>query len=197
MRKIRLFMMVSLDGYFEGPNHDISWHTVDDEFNEFAIAQMKEAGTIFFGRLTYQLFESFWPKAEADPSTTKDNREIANLINHMEKYVFSTTLKEVKEQEYWKNVHLMNKVDKEEIMRIKGMPGKDIWIGGSSDLTVSLIRLNLLDEIRVMVSPTIIGAGKPFLHGLDGRLRLKLLGTREFKSGNVLLTYRPEQFPAQ
>jgi dihydrofolate reductase len=70
MRKIFLFMMVTLDGFFEGPDHDLSWHVVDAEFNDFAQAQMREADTILFGRRTYQLMESFWPSPEgliADP----------------------------------------------------------------------------------------------------------------------------------
>ena len=68
MRKVFLFMTLSIDGYFEGPNHDLSWHNVDDEFNKFAIEQLKEADLILFGRRTYQLMEAFWPKAAKDPT---------------------------------------------------------------------------------------------------------------------------------
>src|SRR2546427_11615393 len=111
MRKIHLFVTLSLDGYFEGPNHDLSWHNVDDEFNKFAIEQLRETGLILFGRRTYQLMEGFWPKAAVDPGTSPDNPEIARLINDAEKIVFSTTLDIGREIENWKNVKLARQGD--------------------------------------------------------------------------------------
>jgi dihydrofolate reductase len=152
MRSIHLFVMVSLDRYFEGPNHDLSWHNVDDEFNNYAIEQLKETGLILFGRRTYQLMESFWPKAAVDPETSPDDREIARLINNTEKIVFSRTLEGVRETENWKNVKLRRKVDPVEIRRLKEMPGKDIWVG-TSDLAVSFIKEDLIDEFRFMIKP--------------------------------------------
>src|SRR5689334_15532393 len=128
MRSVHLFVMLSLDGYFEGPNHDLSWHNVDDEFNKFAIEQLKETGLILFGRKTYQLMESYWPKAAVDAETSRDDREIAHLMNNAEKIVFSRTLDSVHETENWKNVKLRRKVDPDEIRRLKDMPGKDIWV---------------------------------------------------------------------
>ena len=80
-------MTLSLDGYFEGPNHDISWHNINDEFNEFAIEQLKEADLLLFGRRTYQLMEASWPKAADDPAMSKENLEIANLMNNANKIV--------------------------------------------------------------------------------------------------------------
>ncbi|MDE1767915.1 MAG: dihydrofolate reductase [Candidatus Micrarchaeota archaeon] len=189
MRKITLFMMVSLDGFFEGQNHDLSWHHVDNEFNKFAIVQLKEAGLIFFGRRTYELFESFWPKAESDPRASKDNLEIAHLINNMEKIVFSRKMKSVKEGKNWKNVTLRHEVDPDEIKRLKQQGGKGIWIGGSSDLSVSLIKEGLIDEFRIMINPVVIGNGKRLFVGLNEKLELKLVKTRNFKSGNVLLYF--------
>ena len=97
MGKVTSFMTVSLDGYFEGPNHDISWHNVDDEFNEFAIKSLRETEVLLFGRRTYQLFEDSWPRAAKDPTMTKENLEIARLINNMNKIVFSKTLQRVEE----------------------------------------------------------------------------------------------------
>jgi dihydrofolate reductase len=90
-------MSLSLDGYFEGPNHDISWHNVDDEFNTFAIEQLKETDLFLWGRRIYQLMESYWPKAAEDQTTSADNREIARLMNSTEKIVFSRTLGSVSE----------------------------------------------------------------------------------------------------
>jgi len=190
MRKIILFMMVSLDGYFEAPGHDISWHNVDDEFNKFAIEQLSDADLLLFGKRTYELFESFWPAAEDDPRMTKDNLKIAHMINNAKKIVFSTTLKGVKEKRNWKNVRLMRKVDADEIRKLKKMPGKDIWIGGSSMLCASLVNAGLLDEMHIMVSPVLIGKGTALLRGINDKVRLELLKTRSFKSGNILLYYR-------
>ena len=192
MRKIYLFMMVSLDGYFEGPNHDLSWHNVDDEFNRFALEQLKDADLFLYGRRMYQLMESFWPKAEEDTSMSKENLEIARLINNTDKIVFSKTLKKVSESKNWKNVRLIHDFDPKEITRLKKQSGKGIWVGGS-DLAVSFAKAGLIDEFRLMVNPVFVGAGRTLLGGYGDRLKLRLTGTRSFKSGNVLLTYVPQK----
>jgi dihydrofolate reductase len=190
MRKIHMFMMLSLDGYFEGPNHDLSWHNVDDEFNKFAIDQLNETGLILFGRRTYQLMESFWPKAATDPKMSDENLEVARLMNTTPKIVFSRTLDKVQETANWKNVRLMRKFDADEVMRLKEQDGKDIWVGGS-DLAVSFVEAGLIDEFRFMISPVTIGKGTPIFKGLKSRLKLELIKTRQFKSGNILLYYKP------
>jgi dihydrofolate reductase len=190
MRSIHLFVMLSLDGYFEGPDHDLSWHNVDDEFNKFAIEQLRETGLILFGRKTYQLMEGYWPKAAVDPETSLDNQEVARLINNTEKIVFSRTLEGVRETENWKNVKLRRKVDPVEIRRLKEMPGRDIWVG-TSDLAVSFIREDLIDEFRFMINPVVIGEGTRIFQGLDRRLDLEPTRIRKFQSGNMLMCYRP------
>jgi len=190
MRNVFLFMSLSIDGYFEGANHDISWHNVDDEFNKFAIEQLREADLFLFGRRIYQLMESFWPKAAKDATMSKENLEIARLINNTNKIVFSRTLGKVEEKENWKNVKLISEFDPAEIRRLKQEPGRDIWVGGS-DLAVSFIKAGLIDEFRFMINPIVIGDGTPIFKGLDTKLRLQLIKTRTFKSGNVLLFYSP------
>ena len=192
MRKIHLFVTLSLDGYFEGPNHDLSWHNADDEFNKYAIEQLRDTGLILFGRRTYQLMEGFWPKAAVDPGTSLDNREIARLINNTEKIVFSRTLDSVQETENWKNVKLRRKVDPVEMRRLKEMPGKDIWVG-TSDLAVSFIKEDLIDEFRFMINPVVVGGGRRIFEGLNRKLDLELTESRKFDSGNVLLYYRPRR----
>src|SRR6266566_4086116 len=130
MRKIHLFVTLSLDGYFEGLNHDLSWHNVDHEFNKFAIEQLRETGLILFGRRTYQLMEGFWPKAAVDPETSLDNREVARLINNTEKIVFSRTLDSVRETENWKNVRLGSVIHQRRLDRrvqIHDKPGSRGW----------------------------------------------------------------------
>jgi len=190
MRKVHLFMTLSLDGYFEGPNHDLSWHNVDDEFNKFAIEQLKETDLILFGRRTYQLMEAFWPKAARDPATSRDNLEIANLIDKANKIVFSRTLDKVNETENWRNVKLVHKFDSKEIERLKEQPGKGIWVGGSN-LALSFIKAGLIDEFRFMINPVLIGGGTPIFEGIGSKLSLELTKTHRFESGNILLYYRP------
>ena len=92
-RKIFLFMMVSLDGYFEGPDHDISWHRVDSEFNDFSLEQMSKVDTLMFGRRTYELMESYWPSEEA----RQDDPKVAEFLNTLPKIVFSRNMTEVHE----------------------------------------------------------------------------------------------------
>src|SRR5579863_8404662 len=129
MRKIFLFMMVSLDGFFEGPEHDLSWHHVDEEFNEFAIAQLKKADMILFGKRTYQLMESFWPSKQG----LEDDPEVAKLMNEIPKIVVSSKLEKVVETKHWKHVRLINKNVKSEIEKLKKEKGGDIIILASSN----------------------------------------------------------------
>ena len=190
MRNVYLFMSLSLDGYFEGPNHDLSWINVDDEFNKFAIEQLKEADLELFGRRTYQLMEAWWPKVTQDPKASEEDLEIASLINNENKIVFSRTLDKVEEKDNWRNVRLVHEFDPEEVKRLKQLPGKGIGVGGS-ELAVSLIKNGLIDEFRFMISPVVIGQGTPIFKGLNQKLDLELVNARTFESGNVLLSYRP------
>lgn len=191
MGKLFTFITISVDGFFEGRDHDISWHNVDDEVHKFAIMQLRETDAILFGRRTYELFEDFWPKAAEDPRISKDNLEIARLINNMDKVVFSKTLTKVEERENWRNVKLIRDVNSEEIKRWKQESGKDLCIGGSN-LAVSFARLGLIDEIRIMVDPIVLGEGTRLFEGIKDKLNLSLLKTRTFKSGSVLLYYQPK-----
>jgi dihydrofolate reductase len=192
MRKIYMFMMLSLDGFFEGPNHDLSWHNVDQEFNKFAIEQMNEIDLILFGRRMYQLMEGFWPDVVNNPKMSKEDHEVARLMNNTNKIVFSKTLDKVEERENWKNVRLVKKFDPDEITRLKEQPGKDMWVGGS-ELAISFIKYGLIDEFRFMINPVVIGAGITIFKGIDKKLNLELIKTRTFNSGNVLLYYRPAE----
>jgi dihydrofolate reductase len=185
MSKLFLFMMLSLDGYFEGPEHDLSWHNVDAEFVDFAIEQTRSVGAIVFGRRTYEMMADFWPTDQA-----KDDPETAELKNAKPKIVFSKTLKQVD----WNNARLATGSLAEEINALKQQSNEEyVAVYGSSELCVALLEQGLLDELRIMVNPVVIGDGTPLFHGLKKPLRLNLLDSRTFKSGNVLLTYRPKQ----
>jgi dihydrofolate reductase len=185
MRKVFLFNMTTLDGFFEGPNQDISWHNVDDEFNEFAIDQLKEVDTLLFGRVTYQGMASYWPTAFA----ISDDPVVAGLMNSLPKIVFSKTL----ERAQWNNSRLVKENATEEVSRLKQQPGKDIAIFGSSDLAVTLAETGLIDEYRIIVNPVFLGGGTSLLKGIKEKLNLKLLKAKVFKSGNVLLYYAPDK----
>jgi dihydrofolate reductase len=188
MRKVLFFMMVTLDGFFEGPNHTIDWHNVDKEFNTFANEQLDSVGTLLFGRVTYELMAAYWPT----PSATKDDPEIAEKMNRMPKIVFSRTLNNAA----WQNTRLIKENIVEEISKLKAEPGKDMILFGSSDLSVTLIQHGLIDEIRIMVNPVVLGNGTTLFNGIQERLRLRLMKTKTFHSGNVLLYYQPEMKPA-
>ncbi len=182
MRKLFAFNMVTLDGFFEGPNGEIDWHNADNqEFNDFAIEQMSSMDTILFGRRTYQLMASFWPSeiaVQSDPI-------IADLMNRFSKVVFSRTLETVD----WNNTRLIRENAGQEIRNMKMQPGKDLAIFGSANLISTI--LDEIDEHRVMVNPILLGGGTPLFKNTSGRTSLVLVNERVFQSGNVLLTYRP------
>jgi len=153
MRKIFLFMMVSLDGFYEGKNGDISWHNADnEEFNKFAVQQTSEADMLLFGRKTYELMVSYWPTEAAK----RDDPIVAGLMNNLPKIVISHTLEKVE----WENTRLVKENVAEVITKLKEQPGKDIAILGSSELTVFLTQQGLVDEYRIMVNPVALGNGK-------------------------------------
>ena len=181
-------MMVSLDGYIEGPDHDLSWHHVDAEFNDFAQTQMKEADTILFGRKTYQLMESFWPTKQG----LEDDPEVAQLMNETPKVVVSSSLKSVTETKIWKQVRLINENVRDEIAKLKKEKGRDIILLASSNLCVSLLEWGLLDEVRIMINPVVIGKGTPLFDGIKKKTTFELTSSRKFESGNILLIYRTQ-----
>lgn len=177
-------MMVSLDGFFEGPDHDLSWHNVDAEFNKFAAKQIDETSTLIFGRRTYDLMASFWPT----PTALKEDPEIATRMNSIKKIVFSHSLKSAE----WVNTELHEDDVPGVIARLKhDSAGKDIGVFGSSNLCRSLIQERLLDELRIMVNPVVLGKGTTLFSGIEHKLKLALASSRQFDSGNTLLTYTP------
>jgi len=184
MRKLFLFMMISLDGFFEGPNHEIIWHNVDDEFNDFAISQLNDIDLILFGRKTYELMVNYWPTEDAK----KDDPIVAELMNKPSKIVFSKTLKKVG----WENTRILRDNAIEVVRQLKERSGKEIAIFGSSDLCVNLMEANLLDELRIMINPIMLGNGKKLFQGMISQLKIKLVKIRSFASGNVLLYYHIE-----
>jgi dihydrofolate reductase len=185
MRRIIFFMLISLDGYFEGPGKDIYWHNVDEEFNEFAIEQLGTVDTLLFGRVTYEMMAGYWPTLAAKT----DDPIVAEKMNSTPKLVFSKTL----EKAGWQNTRLIKDNFVEEMQKLKKQSGKDMIILGSSDLAVTLIEHGLIDEYRIMINPLVLGDGKSLFKGIKEKLDLKIIKTRIFKNGNVLLCYEPKR----
>lgn len=183
MRKIIVSEMVTLDGYFEGPNREIDWHNVDEEFNKYAIDMLNSVDVLLFGRVTYELMASYWPTESA----ATDDPIVAGKMNSLPKIVFSRTMKNAE----WNNTRLIKEIIAEEILKLKNQPGRDMVIFGSGSIVTTFTRLGLIDEYRIIVNPLALGRGNPLFKGMNDRLNLTLLKTKTFSSGNVLLYYRP------
>jgi dihydrofolate reductase len=181
MRNLFLFMVVTLDGFFAGPDGALDWHNVDEEFDEFAAKQLDEVDTLLFGRETYQGMAEYW----TTPAAKESDPSIANKMNGLPKVVFSRTLEKVE----WENSRLVRDHVGEEVADLKRREGRALAILGSSNLATSLLEMGLLDELRIMVNPVVLGEGKHLFAGIHDKLRLRLLNTRSFRSGNVLLQY--------
>lgn len=183
MSKLILFNMVTLDGYFTGPGGDINWHTVDEEFNQFAVEQLNTASGLIFGRVTYELMANYWPT----PAAIADDPGVANRMNALPKIVFSRTLSHAD----WHNTRMVNAVIPEEINQLKQQPGGDLLLFGSARLTAALAQENLIDEYRLMFAPVILGDGRPLFENIPQPLKLNLLHSRKFQNGNLLQIYHP------
>jgi len=183
MRRIFAFLVSSVDGYYEGPNQEFDWPVVDDEFNQFAIEQLGEVDTLIFGRVTYEGMASYWPT----PTAEQNDPEVTGAMNSLNKIVVSRTLGEAT----WANTRLVKDDVVGELTRLKQRPGKDMVVMGSSNLTVNLLRAGLVDELRIMVMPVVLGDGHSLFRTAEDRIGLKLVSVKPFKSGNVWLTYQP------
>jgi dihydrofolate reductase len=184
MSKLVLFNAMTLDGFFAGPNGEIDWHNVDEEFNDFAIEQLDEAGGLIFGRITYEMMASYWPTSEG----MADDPAVAGRMNDILKIVFSKTLDGVD----WSNTRLVKGDAVEEARRLKAQPGKDLFIFGSADLAATFTRAGLIDEYRVLIMPVVLGKGQPYFKDVDHPFALQSLNARTFHNGNVLLYYAPK-----
>jgi dihydrofolate reductase len=183
MRKLIWMMSVSVDGFMEAPNHDLSWHRVDEEVHQHFNDELRDAGASLDGRVTYELMADYWPTADADPASPPQIVEFAQIWREMPKFVFSTTL----EHAEW-NTTIVREVVPDDIRAMKAQPGGDLWLGGAN-LAVTFLRLDLIDEIRVYVHPVVIGEGTRMFQANDVQRALRLAETRAFGNGVVLLRY--------
>ena len=179
MRKIVAGLFVSLDGVIEAPDQ---WQFpyFNDEMGAEVGAQMDAADAMLLGRVTYQEFAAFWPNAPADdPFTAR--------MNETPKYVVSTTL----ERAAWQNSTLINGDVVDAISKLKQQPGKNLGITGSATLVRSLLRDKLLDELRLLVHPLVVGSGKRLFPEGSEPVALTLVESRTFSTGVLSLTYAP------
>lgn len=179
MRKLIMWNLMSLDGFVEGPNRDITWHSDfwGPELEQFSIEQGKEIGALLFGRVTYEMMAAYWPTAAKSP--------ITDYMNALPKYVFSRTLKKAD----WANTTLLTGDPAAEVAKLKQDEGKDIFVFGSADLSSHFVPL--FDELRIGVAPFFLGSGTPLFKTQDERAKLKLLAADQHSTGVVVLRYAP------
>jgi dihydrofolate reductase len=183
MRKIVMAQSVSLDGFMEGPDHDISWHRVDDELHRHFNEELGAMSAFLHGRVTYELMAGFWPTADQDPDASPPVAEFARIWRDMPKIVYSRTLERVD----W-NATIARDVVADEVRELASGPGGDMAVGGA-DLAGSFRRLDLIDEYRLYVNPVVLGRGTPVFRERDGGTELRLAEVRPFGNGVVLLRY--------
>ena len=185
MRKIVLFMHVSLDGFVAGPNGEMDWITVDDEIFDFVGKRTNEATTAFYGRVTYQMMESYWPTAADKPNASKHDIEHSAWYKKVHKVILSKTM----EGANLHNTKIISDNVPNEIMKLKQQEGKDIIIFGSPSAAHSLMKENLIDDYWLFVNPVLLGEGIPLFKNIIHRIKLKLVKSNMFTSGVVCLHY--------
>ncbi|MGA7720994.1 MAG: dihydrofolate reductase family protein [Ignavibacteriaceae bacterium] len=183
MRKVVTQFMISIDGFFEGPTREIDWHNVDAELHNDVEEMLKNADILLFGRVTYEMMAKYWPTEYA----VTNDAVIANYMNSLPKIVFSKTLLDAS----WNNTKVVKENVEGVIRELKQQPGNGIILLGSSDLAITLIPPGLIDEFRIIVNPVILGNGKSLFNGINKKYKLRLIKSRTFNSGNVLLNYKP------
>jgi dihydrofolate reductase len=183
MRKVIVSEFVSLDGVFEAPDQ---WHFpyFNDEMGQEIGAAMASADAMLMGRVLYEEWADFWP--QQDP----EENPFADRMNGVQKYVVSTTLKEPLG---WDNSTLIKENVAEEISGLKRQTGGDISISGSGSLVRSLLQYGLIDELRLMIHPVVVGSGKRLFEEGGEQIALELVDSKTFSTGVVYLTYRPAE----
>ena len=183
MRKLVAAINMTLDGFCD--------HTAgipDDEIHQHYADLLSNADTILYGRITYQLME-YWRTLLENPSDKKSMNDFAIAIDKIPKIVFSHTLKNVE----WESATLANRDIEEEVLDLKqsrDRGSKDILVGSRS-LIIQLMKLNLIDEYQLCIHPVIAGTGLPLFENIKDRTVLKLIKTKTFSGGAVILYYEP------
>jgi dihydrofolate reductase len=187
MKKVVVTEYVTLDGVFEDPgggegtkHGGWSFQFWGEEAMKYKFDELFASDALLLGRVTYEGFAKAWP-------TMKDEGGFADRMNSIPKYVVSTTLKELE----WNNSHLIKGNIAEEVARLKQQHGQDILVAGSGELIHTLMQYGLIDEYKLMVHPVVLGSGKRLFKDGNDKTVLKLVDTKTFSSGIVVLSYQP------
>ena len=183
MGRLTYSLSASMDGFAAAPGGSLDWVDVDEELHSYFNDEARKLSGSLYGRRLYELMSAYWPTAGTDPAATPAAVEFGRIWVALPKIVFSSTLEEVA----W-NSRLVRGDAIEEVARLKAEPGFDMDVGGPT-LAGSLLRAGLVDEIQVVVHSVVLGAGLPFFPPLDTPIKTRLLETRTFGSGVVLLRY--------
>lgn len=185
MRKLIMVNLSSVDGCYAGDDGNVDWHNADDEVMEYCVEVLKGIDTMLFGRVTYELYESYWPLVLDSPDSAEHDRAVARMLGGARKIVYSKS----KKDSFWKNSELHSAFDPEEIRQLKKQDGKDMLICGSGTIVHELTNHGLIDEYQFIVAPVILGAGRR-IFGYAPQIELKNARTRLFDSGHLLVVYQ-------
>ncbi|MEO8861792.1 MAG: dihydrofolate reductase family protein [Ginsengibacter sp.] len=191
MRKLKLQMQVSVDGFVAGPNGEMDWMVWkwDDAITNYVIGITEPIDCIVLGRKLAQGFIPTWASRAANPDTAD---KFTEKMDDTSKIVFTKTLNDSDAEVLtWKNTKLAKGDLKEEILKLKNQEGKDIVAYGGGDFVSNLIALELIDEYHLFINPVILGTGMPVFNNHKGSLKLNLIKTITSSTGLVILFYEP------
>ena len=189
MRHLIFFMHTSLDGFVAGINGELDWISVDDEMFDFVATMTDKADTALYGRVTYEMMQSYWPTAGEEPNASKHDKEHSAWYNKVSKVVLSKTISE----KGLVNTRVIGDQLAENINKIKKQDGKNILIFGSPSASISLLNAGLIDEFWLFVNPILLGHGIPLYKGLTGTTQLKLIESISFSCGVIALHYETKR----
>lgn len=185
MRKLIFFMHTSLDGFVAGVNGEMNWIKVDDAMFDFVGTMTDQADTALYGRVTYQMMESYWPTAGEKPNASKHDIEHSRWYNKVSKIVLSRTMNEIG----LNNTKVISENISENINKLKQQDGKNILIFGSPSASNSLLNNRLVDEFWIFVNPILLGQGIPLFKDISESVKLSLIETKTFDIGVTALHY--------
>lgn len=188
MRKVILFMHMSLDGFVAGPNGEMDWIVSDQAGWDDVIVLQNTADTALFGRVNFEGFEGYWRAGAVNQASTKSEVEHAHWLENATKIVFSRTL----EKTDWAHTRIVRDHIAQEIATLKQQPGKNMILFGGAGIASAFTDAGLIDEYRVNVNPVILGGGKPLFKNIDSQRKLKLIDSKASPSGVVTLRYATE-----
>jgi len=178
-------MHLSLDCFVAGPNGEMNWITVNEEIFTHVGKRISQGDTALYGRVTYQLMESYWPTAADKPNASEHDIEHSKWYSHVHKVVLSKTMNE----KDLTNTTIINDQLVEGIQKLKQQEGNEILLFGSPTATHALMKENLIDGYWLFINPIILGKGIPLFEGIQESVKLKLVGTKSFDCGVTELNY--------